>query len=109
MTWQPIETAPKDGREILCTWVYVMRDGSWHWSNVMHVLSWFPDWHGKGIGSWVLDGDFGIRFEPDGVHETPPVGNWEPTHWMPLPEPPQVDPAVDPVGDAPAAQADHAR
>ena len=63
-------------------------DGSKHWSNVMHVLSWFPHWHGGGQGSWVLDGDFGTRLEPDGIHETPPTGNWSPTHWMPLPGPP---------------------
>lgn len=81
--WQPIASASKDGRDLLCTWVHNGR-----WSRVMHVLSWFKDWYGEGKGAWVLDGDFNTRFEPDGVHETPPIDYGQPTHWMPLPAPP---------------------
>jgi hypothetical protein len=55
----------------------------------MHVLAYVPDWHGEGRGAWVLNGDFHVHFEPDGIHETPPTAYGEPTHWMPLPEPPQ--------------------
>lgn len=90
--WQDISTAPKDGREILCTWFHQFSDGRWHWANVMHVLSWFPDWYAEGQGAWVLDGDFNVHFEPDEVHETPPTAYGDPTHWMPLPSPPAASP-----------------
>lgn len=96
--WQPISTAPRDGREILCTWIHELSDGRTHWAGVMHVLSWWPHWHGEGQGAWVLDGDFAARFEPDGIHQTPPVEGGEPTHWMPLPPSP-VSPA--PNGENP--------
>ena len=61
--WQPIETAPKDGTDILCYergHPKIPEDNGFmavaHWSN----------------GTWSED-----------------VSGWvEPTHWMPLPEPP---------------------
>lgn len=60
--WQPIETAPKDGREILL-FARGNRDfigvGQWAKGNLPETYGWF----------W----SFAIR----------------PTHWMPLPEPPQ--------------------
>ena len=87
--WQPIETAPRDGTAVLCTWVWTHPvTGQTHWSGEMHVLAYVPDWHGAGRGAWVLNGDFPAHFEPDGIHETPPTAYGAPTHWMPLPEPP---------------------
>lgn len=60
--WQPIETAPKeDGCEIL-GW-----DG-----NSVQVLEWWAGGGNPRLACW-MDGH-GISFEP--------------THWMPLPEPP---------------------
>lgn len=88
--WQPIETAPKDGTDIVATWVYEV-DGMTHWSGTCHVLSWMNDWYGEGKGAWVLDGDFNVHFEPDGIHETPPLAYAEPTHWMPLPPAPETE------------------
>lgn len=60
MDWQPIETAPKDGREII-----------------------------------LFDPDYFPRSGFEGRYSAPGA-NWfssfgspvEPTHWMPLPEPP---------------------
>lgn len=62
-SWQPIETAPKDGTFIL----------GWH-----PALSW-P--HGRqDVVAW----DETHLHWTDGCFEV----SW-PTHWMPLPEPPQ--------------------
>lgn len=63
--WQPIETAPHDGRLIL----------AWGpcWS-LPDIISWMPDhkvWQEGLQGDYVDDG-------------------WEPTHWMPLPAPPEA-------------------
>ena len=56
--WQPIETAPKDGREIL------------GWFGSASVIRWHI-----GTESFWTDGFMRLR---------------EPTHWMPLPEPPET-------------------
>lgn len=73
--WQPIETAPKDGTMIL-----TYRDSA----TVPVILStyWFEkDEHYDGRSGW--------------YHSQNSVGaylldDWEtPTHWMPLPQPPQ--------------------
>ncbi len=68
--WQPIETAPKDGTEILA---YVVQE---------------PDDYTDAVGApegWA-NVDIG-RFDMFGEW----AGQWAgvPTHWMPLPDPPQ--------------------
>lgn len=59
--WQPIETAPNDGRR---------------------VLVWCEDWVAPLTASSVLKGQL---WEPDYVREP---FKYQPTHWMPIPEPP---------------------
>src|SRR5687767_272462 len=63
--WQPIETAPKDGKEILIGWFGYFEPS-------MHVAF----WHGR-LSCWCQTHQ---AFTTD--------KNWQPTHWMPLPEPP---------------------
>ena len=59
MTWQTIETAPKDGTEFLAYW---------SGSKCFSLVGWYNDrWHET---------------------ETPAEVS-TPTHWMPLPEPPK--------------------
>ena len=60
MTWQPIETAPKDGTETLL----------WEKGFEVYAVGYFCELAEK----WVV---FGTHW------------NWQPTHWMPLPEPPE--------------------
>ena len=62
--WQPIETAPKEGREILGAFV----GNGWIAYSVVR-------WHKHRNGQ---TGNF--------KHMS---GVWNPTHWMPLPEPPK--------------------
>lgn len=62
--WQPIETAPKDDHPILC---YHPHPGGGY--RICTML-----WH-KPSSSWRADVHSFIRFDP--------------THWMPLPEPPK--------------------
>ena len=67
MEWQPIETAPKDGRQILATWKQTWDDLCPH----IEVCE-------RGAyGSWLYTYDGDAPCAP-------------PSHWMPLPEPPQV-------------------
>ena len=58
--WQPIETAPKDGTRILVSWTF----GGW---NIARCLT--PS------GRWMTQYDRPLAVQP--------------THWMPLPEPPR--------------------
>ena len=69
MTWQPIETAPKDGSVFLGYWLGKMRDCS------------------------ALQREDGViwTFGAFSFHEEMRKGNI-PTHWMPLPPPPEVQP-----------------
>jgi len=62
--WQPIETAPKDGTDIL------LYRRNWHQSAPV-VAGWFED------GWYAYDHD---------SEQVPELGGI--THWMPLPEPP---------------------
>lgn len=79
--WKTIESAPRDGTQILAGWLGEKEQESWDFA----VLAYFQDWHGEGMGAWVLEGDFEVRFAPDGVHETPPKEYGDPTHWMSIP------------------------
>lgn len=81
--WQPIETAPKDGTEIIGCFSdnYGYQDeptvfGPWtiRWKGNM----WVSSWDGYGVIEYM--GDFGTDYK------TPDV---QPTHWLPLPEPPK--------------------
>lgn len=70
--WQPIETAPKDGRMLLLVWrdkqqqgLPMVLEGYWYAASDGEAFWWSP-----GQVSWKL----------------------EPTHWMPLPKPPEVSP-----------------
>jgi hypothetical protein len=64
--WQPIETAPKDGT-VIDLWIPGWeRFADCHWSKI-EPAGWTSD-----FGDVVLEC----------------TGNTEPTHWMPLPEPP---------------------
>lgn len=89
MDWQPIETAPKDGTEILL------------WSGVEDRSK-----DGPTIGHWATDeecavyvGDCGGECRcPEYDHNDPWWLSWDggftaehpPTHWMPLPPPPTL-------------------
>jgi hypothetical protein len=64
--WQPIETAPKDGRDVLLGWI-----------SAKHVL----------IGRW---GNHGGRYSTDGWRDREGFALSDgPDVWMPLPEPPR--------------------
>lgn len=82
MTWQSIETAPKDGTEILAVFsndygyqnkptVY----GPWTVSFICN--RWVATWEGRRVIE--SEGYWGTEYKE------PPL---DPTHWMPLPEPP---------------------
>lgn len=82
--WQPIETVPKDGRALIltdgrsvevCAWNPVVKGDHWPW--VMF----------EGVQS---HGPYGCCDQED--DERIEVNGWmkdAPTHWMPLPAPPQ--------------------
>lgn len=72
MTWQSIETAPKDGTEILLH--CINEDGA----NEGCVVSKFFQ------GEWVTFA--ALRLNCD---DSDPGDSLYPTHWMPLPPPPE--------------------
>ena len=77
--WQPIETAPKDGREVLlflgARWIRIEK------------ARWFARWE-----NWQLGDVF-----PESDDEYCGIGSEVPTHWMPLPPAPGAAPSK-PVG-----------
>ena len=66
--WQPIETAPRDG-----TWVLVCGNG---WAV---TTAWYAMNERVGKAYWKADTEWDDDYLADRL----------PTHWMPLPEPPQ--------------------
>lgn len=82
MKWQPIETAPKsvaDGRKVggIYHLGFIPDDGSHDGQSQISVIWWEPlmkSRHGER-GKWCADAfDCAVEVKP--------------THWMPLPEPP---------------------
>jgi hypothetical protein len=67
MMWQPIETAPRDGTAVLC---FRLLDGK----PEIKTAYWRPDREAFGGEAW--------SYFP----------SYPPTHWMPLPEPPEKGP-----------------
>lgn len=71
--WQPIETAPRDGRQVLLSGSWDGR--AWVWQG------WFDHEDERG---WFAAGSHWTDAY-DGSLE-------HPTHWMPLPPPPEAKP-----------------
>jgi hypothetical protein len=74
MKWQPIETAPKDGSDIL---VCYKNCDSW-FIHVAFWLDYFDDAQPEEAGWW--------SYLLTEVSRTSLDGCCEPTHWAPLPE-----------------------
>jgi hypothetical protein len=74
--WQPIETAPKDGTEVLL-WLQPPY-------NSIEKARWFDLW-----GNWQI-GEF-----PEDSDEYCGIGSALPTHWMPIPTPPVIAHSAD--------------
>jgi hypothetical protein len=73
MEWQPIETAPKDGSLILCGNKMEIAIASWSTS------AWVSKKQDDGsYGAWLV---FDARSDSETI---------SPSHWMPLPDPPQI-------------------
>ncbi len=74
MEWKPIETAPKDGTKI----------DLWYPHGIGRVIDSY--WH--SIQAWGRDEQIPAD-EGDPTEIAFVTLGCEPTHWMPLPEPPQ--------------------
>lgn len=78
MIWQPIETAPKDGTTIL-----LYRPSAHPWGMVTPG-KWDAQPHSKKPNPY-----WEMWFKIGGNYES---RAWPPTHWMPLPAPPEATP-----------------
>ena len=88
MNWQPIETAPKDGTEIL-VWRYDI--GSVLIARWDAPANFMTDRECEEIGPGAEQYDWlYVDFVAGGRMEGPEA----PTHWMPLPEPPVNTPTT---------------
>ena len=82
--WQPIETAPKDGTEILL-WA---KDVGPRVGSFDSEFNNDPDGYRPYGGWWSLTGEISPAFPAWRDLEEVPAKN-TPTHWMSLPEPPE--------------------
>jgi len=78
--WQPIETAPKDGTEILAAYVYHCDSNGKRTADYSIVR-----WQDR---AWIALGDGQLAIESQGDTYTNYIRPFV-THWMPLPEPPK--------------------
>lgn len=77
MNWKPIETAPKDGTEILICRA-IDADGKPIKTDSFGLFVHRAAWWGEGQDEWIV-----YNSQPC---EQPAF--FEPTHWMPIPAPP---------------------
>ena len=77
--WQPIETAPRDGTEIIITNGCDTCTGKYYPSVVQNYAPFFA----QSVDGELRNEGFDYKVEP--------VYFYEPTHWMPLPQPPKKD------------------
>lgn len=79
MTWRPIDTAPRDGTMILC------------WSTIWAGEISNPDEReGLAYVAYYASGKSDYLGEWWNVHGGDAYSAWiQPTHWMPLPTPPE--------------------
>ncbi len=77
--WQPIKTAPRDGRSVLVSNREYVKLA--YWSN---AKIWDEDEEYYDHYHWVIH-----EVEDDYYYSSHLVGKNEPTHWKPLPEPPK--------------------
>ena len=77
MTWQPIETADKADEGDDDIWILACRRGS----KLPMVTTWDHDRQ-----RWYT---FNLALEWSRRGRNPADWKWDPTHWMPLPKPPQ--------------------
>ena len=75
--WQPIETAPKDGTRILVTGGTFRREDEDEKRPAWTAIVWWDSDQRVWWGGYLAQ-DVGVWYEP--------------THWMPLPEPPLAKP-----------------
>lgn len=68
--WQPIETAPRDGTDILVVW---------NAGGIQMVVGWDEDAEATINGRWAWATLDGPNYHENAF-----------SHWMPLPEPPPV-------------------
>jgi len=87
MNWQPIETAPKDGTEIIAAVRYPADENFWGVWQTFFVY-WDTEFEGHPNGTWAFD------------YENP-IMSGKPTHWMPMPQ--YVEPKTEPCPHNPPA------
>ncbi len=74
--WQPIETAPRDGTEVLLTWMEA--DGQ---PQDIARLAWDPERENA-----LFPGVVGMWACPSGNFTWNEAGGYGPTHWAPIPK-----------------------
>jgi hypothetical protein len=77
MEWQPIETAPKDGTEVIL------------WPGIRNQVNGVTP---SAAGRWLVERSTmkGMWYDLGVGHHN---GYWKPTHWMHLPAPPKEKPS----------------
>jgi len=73
--WQPIETAPKDGTDIIVMYIHID-------TQCVHAAFWLEDEDDPSETGW-------WTYDWNEVGRVLMTDDYAPTHWMPLPEGPK--------------------